>query len=233
MSATKYQAIVFDLFGTLVDDLVLPEASRLVYDRMNAEVADTLGVPRDQFLVAWSGTRDRRDVGAFPSSEAALSHICRELGVEPGQERIRAAAEIRREFVGRALTPRGDAIDTLSELKASGYRVGLISNCSEEVSSLWPATPFARLMDASVLSCEVGLKKPDPRIYHLACQQLNVAPERSLFVGDGGNGELTGASRVGMHAVLIRAPYDQADGARESWPGPKVSSLSGVLSLLT
>ena len=61
-----------------------------------------------------------------------------------------------REFVGRVLTPRGDAVDTLSELKASGYRVGLISNCSEEISSLWPATPFARLMDASVLSCDLG-----------------------------------------------------------------------------
>jgi len=71
---------------------------------------------------------------------------------------------------------------------------------------VWDESPLALYFDDVVLSCAVGLRKPDPRIYELACERLAVAPDECVFVGDGANDELAGAARVGMRAVCILPP---------------------------
>ena len=228
----RYDAVIFDLWGTLVDELTHPEANRLVYRRKTDETADLLGVDRDEFASAWSATAADRMVGRIPSTAAALRRICGLLGAEPGDDRVRAAAGVRYEYVRGALSPRPGAVETLSALKASGYRVGLISNCSEEVSLLWRTTPFAPLVDTAVLSFDAGVAKPDPRIYETALRGLGARAASCLYVGDGSDGELNGAAKAGMTAVLIRAPYDQADGSRQSWHGRAVSAIPEVLDLL-
>ena len=229
---SKYKAVVFDFWGTLVDDLMYPEANWLLYQQKNTEMADLLGVDRDGFAKGWAAGAAQRMVGGFSSNEAALLHICRELGAEPGQDCIHGVAEIRYAYVRSALSPRPGTVETLSTLKDSGYRVGLISNCGEDVSRLWHTTPFAPLMDAAVLSFDAGLAKPDPRIYDLAVGRLGVAAEHCLYVGDGNDDELSGASKAGMTAVLMRAPYDRADGGREGWKGETISDIRDVLGLL-
>ncbi len=84
-----------------------------------------------------------------------------------------------------------------------------MSNCSSEVPPLWKAGPLQSLVDAAVFSCNVGLLKPDPRIYSHVCGLLDVSPERCLFVGDGGSRELTGARDAGMSVVLLRVPGEE------------------------
>lgn len=229
---SRYRAVVFDLWGTLVDELTYPEANRLVYrQKVQDETADLLGLDRDAFADAWVAGAGERLVGAF-STEGALLHICGRLGVEPDAGRLRAAVEVRFEYVREALSPRPGTVETLSTLRDLGYRVGLISNCSEEVSALWGSTPFAPLVDTAVLSYDVRLAKPDPRIYEMAVEGLGVAAEECLYVGDGTSNELSGASKAGMTAVLMRAPYDQTDGARENWAGERISDVREVLGLL-
>ena len=227
----KYRAVVFDLWGTLVDELTYPEANRLVYRQKVDETADLLGLDRDAFADAWAAGAGERLVDIF-STEGALLHICGRLGVEPDAGRLRAAVDVRFEYVRGALSPRPGTVETLATLRALGYRVGLISNCSEEVSALWSSTPFAPLVDTAVLSYDVRLAKPAPRIYEVAVEGLGVAAEECLYVGDGTSNELSGASKAGMTAVLMRAPYDQADGARESWDGMRISDIREVLGLL-
>ena len=102
--------------------------------------------------------------------------------------------------------PSPHAIEILSYLKKEGYKTGLISDCSYEVSIVWESTPFAKLIDIPVFSCAVGVKKPDPRIYFMALEQLAIEPQDCLYIGDGSSHELTGALKVGMHPVWIRIP---------------------------
>jgi putative hydrolase of the HAD superfamily len=83
------------------------------------------------------------------------------------------------------------------------------------------------LFDAEVFSCSVGLRKPDPRIYLLACDQLGVEPQETMFVGDGANDELAGAERVGITAVLL-----ERAGEEQEWAGQRVRSLPELLSLV-
>ena len=231
MSARKYDAVIFDLFGTLVDDVGHPEPNAVKNRRVKAEMADAVGVSHGDFLRVWDRTVSQRDSGVIQNTEAGLRYVFKELGISVDTSMIQDATRIRLDYYRQALLPRDDAIETLKALKPRGYKVGLVSNCSDDVSVLWPTSPFAQFMNAAVLSCDVGLMKPDPRIYQLACQRLGVKAERCLFVGDGSNNELTGASEVGMDAVLIRTPDDAVDGKRQAWDGARVSSLRQVLLL--
>jgi len=204
---------------------------------MLRQMADAVGAPAEEFARLWSqDTRLMRWRGEFRTIEENLEYICRALGVSATAEAVARAACLRTEATPRWLTPREDAVDTLTRLKAAGHKIGLISDCTCETPARWPDTPFASLIDVPIFSCEVRLTKPDPRIYRLACERLNVEPRECVYVGDGGSGELTGAAGVGMSVVLIRCPdeppsaFDRADAA--NWRGPTISALSDLLRIL-
>lgn len=221
------KVIIFDLFGTLVDNFGSSA------ERMGRELAAALGAPYEAFISLWNETLPMRIIGDFDTVEANLDYVCRGIGIRPQADQIEDAVEIRMKYVREALKPKPDAIDASSQLKNQGYRLGLISNCSPEIAVLWPETPFAQVIDLPVFSCRAHLKKPDPRIYHLACEQLHVAPDSCLYVGDGEDYELTTAARVGLHAVLIRRSPQLGPSHREAreWQGPTIAKLTEVLRL--
>ena len=78
----SYDAVIFDLFGTLVDDLTNPEFRRVEYERVISETAAALSVPIDDFTRLWLEMGDRRITGALPTTDAALAQICQELGAQ-------------------------------------------------------------------------------------------------------------------------------------------------------
>ncbi len=159
--------------------------------------------------------------------------MCRKLGVEPDPDSVRASVEVRYAYIRGALAAvRPGISEALAELAEAGYRIGLVSNCSVETSRLWASTTIADLIGTAVLSCDVGLAKPDPRIYALATQRMDVVPKRCLFVADGSEDELSGATTVGMTAVLMRAPYDIEDGSRQGWDGLRISAIPDVLRIV-
>ena len=84
-------------------------------------------------------------------------------------------------------------------------------------------------MDATVFSCTEGLRKPDLAIYELAASRLGVDTSDCVFVGDGADGELDGASAAGMHAVLLRTDDTHPP---EAWDGPVIQRLGDVLAFL-
>ena len=222
---------MFDLFGTLVAEFGASRRSRVLRD-----MADSVSAPPDAFERLWNATAHQRFTGAFSSIEENIRHVCAALGVRTTRRGIAEATRKRLQLMKRQMAPRPDAVSTLSRIKADGHRTGLVSVCSPEVPGLWGGSPLAPFVDVAVFSCEAGLRKPDPRIYRAACERLGVPPEQCLYVGDGSFGELSGAARVGMYAVLIRVPGDDEDvhlvEEERGWTGPAVSGLSQVLQLL-
>lgn len=124
-------------------------------------------------------------------------------------------------------SPRPGAVETLRELRRRGLLVGLITVCGDDLPAVWGETPFAGMFDAEVFSCDVGLRKPDPAIYALACERLGVMPPECIFVGDGANDELGGAERVGMRAVQIHRA-----GEKATWGGATITAVPQVLELV-
>jgi HAD superfamily hydrolase (TIGR01509 family) len=108
----------------------------------------------------------------------------------------------------RVLRPDGwlpytDTAATLQALRAAGVPVALVSNIGFDVRPLFAAWEFTGLIDAFVLSYEVGRCKPDPGIFLRACGMLGVDPERTLMVGD--TPADAGAVRAGCAALVLPA----------------------------
>jgi len=108
--------------------------------------------------------------------------------------------------------------------------------CAPDTPSMWRTSPLGGAVDVEVFSSEVGLRKPDAEIYLLACERLGVGPGECLYVGDGSYRELSGATAVGMRAVLIRDLDEQAEVLRfdaDDWDGPAIADLREVPGLLS
>lgn len=226
----KYKAVIFDLFGTLVPNMSLSE-HRVVL----AQMASLLSAPSDAFAQMWFDTFNERSTGIFQSPDDNVEYICRTLGVSVNETQVKLATQTRFNYSVQSMTPWPDALETLSHLKLLGCKTGLISDCSAEVPAIWKSTPFAELIDAAIFSCSVGVKKPDPRIYQLSANQLEVKPQECLYVGDGSSRELSGAMRAGMNPVLIRTLDDPDDAHQieaEEWNGTVISSLKEALTLV-
>jgi len=229
----KYKAIIFDLFGTLIKSFSFQE-----YEAVLKQMASVLSAPSESFVRLWSDTFNERITGVFKTPDDNVEYICQKLGIPVEDSQVSLAAHIRFEFTAQTMTPMPESVATLSHLKSKGYKIGLITDCSAEIPTIWQDTPFAPLFDVTVFSCVVGMKKPDPRIYYLATERLMVELQSCLYIGDGGSKELTGAATVGMHPVLIRFPDENNEGIyrvnaeTEAWNGPAISSLREVLTLV-
>ena len=225
----RFDAVIFDLYGTLVDNPVAPGPKREAYRHTIGAVARALGAPASGFVQLWDDTGESRITGVFLTLETYVTALCAEIGIAPGPAQLAEAVRLRMEQSRSLLVPRPDCVETLTKLRAKGLKVGLVTDCSWETAVLWPETPFPPLFDATVFSSVVGLQKPSAEIFALACSQLDLSPDRCLFVGDGGSDELAGAERMGMTALRIHVPYETPPDHANPWPGPEVSALAQVL----
>ncbi len=103
--------------------------------------------------------------------------------------------------VNQNFTKNTILLNYISELHSRGFKVGILSN----IASNWIRDQFLDAneqawIDDFVFSYEVGMVKPEPDMYRLACQRLGVQPEEALFIDDK---ELycAAARQVGLHAI--------------------------------
>ncbi len=211
------RAVVFDLWDTLV---AWPVAEA---DVLRQRTATLVGIGEEELGRRWRETYRLSQTGP-------LAAAYRAIGI-PG-EHIDARIVEQHEFARRVLRPRPGAVAALRELRRRGVKLAVLSNCSEDVPAVWPASELAGLFDAETFSSACGLMKPDREIYARTATALEVEEEECYFVGDGANDELSGAERAGMTPVLFLAA-----GATALWPevhnwaGLRVSSIEEVLEL--
>ena len=229
----RYDAVIFDLFGTLIQT-VTPDQ----YNLMLAELAGIMNVDSEVFSNRWRETVEERESGLLGGVSDILESSAAASGRTPTATSVADAKDCWLAIAKGWLTPRADTRFALAAIRATGAKVGLLSNCSAEVPPLWPTAGMADLFDHLVFSCNVGAMKPSPLAYEAVYANLCVDPKRCMFVGDGGARELTGASAVGMEAVLLRTPGEE-HAAFDSvyrkdaleWPGIVVTSLTELIGL--
>jgi len=213
---SRLRCVIFDVWGTLVP-FPIAAAAEIV-----ARMADALSVRRELFAGVWANDFDTRATGDL---EASLRRVCRTLELDPTDTTIGQALDQRIAAHRAWFIPRPSAVATVAELRRRGFRLGVITDCTTE--DLWAESSLAPLVDIAVFSCVERVKKPDPRIYEIACRRLAVEPAECLYVGDGASDELEGAAALGMRAVQLRS----GDTDARPWPGEWISSLSDVVGL--
>ncbi len=100
-----------------------------------------------------------------------------------------------------------DEVWTLAAtFRRTGGRTAFLSNSGPEVMARVRARwPLEAWFDAVVISCEVGLSKPDPRIYQLCLDRLGLPAPATLFVDDRAD-NIEGAARVGLRTLQFEGP---------------------------
>jgi putative hydrolase of the HAD superfamily len=132
----KYRAVVFDLWNTL---------ALWSMDNSYVLMADHAGVEHERFSEAWSALYELRATGPL---EPTVRSVCEQLQVS--DELVEGLMSVRLEITRKTLVPREGAVEVLDELRRQGFRLGLISVCSEEVPRLWGETELASRIDEPV-----------------------------------------------------------------------------------
>lgn len=120
-----------------------------------------------------------------------------------------------------------DVEPALAQLKVEGFRLGLITNVSDDPTPDLERLGLKGRFDTVVASCLVGLDKPDPRIFQVALEALGAAPHEAVHVGDLMSADVEGARSAGIKAVLLDR-HDLQRGLHY----PRIVSLSELAPLL-
>jgi putative hydrolase of the HAD superfamily len=99
---------------------------------------------------------------------------------------------------------RNLVVEAVRMVRAKGLRTAIVTNNIREYGDAWRSQfPLDELFDAIIDSCEEGIRKPDPEIFHTALERLGVAdPARAIFLDDY-PGNVAAASAMGMHGILV------------------------------
>ena len=217
-----FKAIALDLFDTLVnwDPDGLPIMHWKGRDTHSTlpwilpKVAEALGAKYDldAFLSAYAAVyeeinhereRDGIEITCFERFERTLKRI----GVGEGGGLERMAEELTRihmrgvRNVTSTPAARKDAVRRLAE----SYRLGLLSNFDDSQTGweIMADTGVKDKFEAIIISADLRLRKPNPKIFQRMLEMLNLSAPDVLFVGDTPHHDVGGAKAVGMAAAWI------------------------------
>jgi HAD superfamily hydrolase (TIGR01509 family) len=205
----QIEAVLFDVAGTLL----MPEDG----DVWVGGAAATAGVEvQDIAQLAAELERIGRPGGPYPDTVPGhLLDTYNNRDTSPAAHRqayaslLAAGADepLATALYERILAPEGwvaypDAAPTLQALRQRGVHTAAVSNVGFDLRPVLEGHGLLALLDVVVLSYEAGAVKPDPDIFHAACDALEVEPEHALMVGDNAEAD-GGAAQAGLHTLII------------------------------
>lgn len=120
-----------------------------------------------------------------------------------------------------------DVEEVLVELRARGYRLGMVSNWDSRLFNICRELGISSLFDFLLASATTGVEKPDRRIFQAALREARVPANRAIHVGDDFEADVLGALGAGIDAVLLVRDERANAGYR-----PTIRSLHELLEML-
>lgn len=181
------RAVYFDLGGVIL---------RTEYQAPREHLAERLNTTYDDLnkVVFASESSSQASVGAITVDEH-WTRVLRKL-----RRPISEGQTIRSEFFAGDVLDRG-LLDFIRSLRPR-YKTGLISNAWPDIRDYIVESKFDDAFDSLTISAEVGVMKPEPKIYMTALEGLGVKPDEAVFVDDMRE-NIEGARALGMHGILF------------------------------
>lgn len=227
----RLEAILFDLFHTLVDLRDVPSGT---------STPELLGIDPDAWSRKVVEDSPHHALGTEADPVESVRMIAHAIDPSIPMEKIITAVKLRpRRFRTALLGARREVLAMLAHFKELGLRMALVSNAGLDEVSSWDDSPLAPFFEAALFSCHERVMKPEPEIYQRAAKLLGARPANCLFVGDGGSREHEGAAAVGMHTVLLlvllRLSYPEVAARRPrntTWICETFGELSALIDRL-
>ena len=163
-------------------------------------MAEDAGISVEQFERLWHSMDEDRVLG-YISLEKAVERVLKKCGCYSEElllNIVKRRIQSKRECFNHI---HPEIIPLFKELKKSGIKVGVISNCFTEEAALIKESCLYPYYDSVSLSSELGVKKPDKRIFMNCIDKLSIKPSECIYVGDGGSLELETAFSLEMYAI--------------------------------
>ncbi len=216
---TEVKAVIFDFDGTLAETLEwgpswVDMVAELGYD-LSPEIRDRWwndgidGTEHDEH----SQSRDHY----VAWQQARVRGMLTEAGIpEPDQDFL--IARVREISGHRKITAYDESAAVLAALRAEGLTLAICSNWDWDLNEAIEVAGLTGATDIVVSSAWVGARKPHRRIYDHMLDQLGVAPDACLFVGDTWSCDVEGPTAMGMRPVYIRRPHFGPDATAPEDP---------------
>jgi putative hydrolase of the HAD superfamily len=195
---TEIRAVVSDFGGVLTTPLISAFLA----------LQDEHGISPEHFAEAMGVLRERDgEVPLYPLERGEISEAdfiakLRDV-LEPLVGHRPELHRFSETFIG-ALHPNEEMIELMRELRQSGLRMAMLTNNVREWEPLWrPKLPVDEIFETVVDSAFVGCRKPEPRIYELTLERLDLPAEQCLFIDDL-EVNCEGARAAGLNAVHFR-----------------------------
>lgn len=209
----ELEAAIFDLGGVLTTPVL----------ESFADFEKDLGLQPGElvktFREHYSRTDGESDFHLLETGQISEADYYQRLGAKLGEMGSTITmpedpAEVRKKLWGRIR--RNDEMIEAARRISEHYKVGLLTNNVKEWGGwreFYPTEVFEVVVDSS----EVGMRKPDPRIYRLTCERLGVAPARTAFVDDIED-NVVGARNVGLVGIRFTTTGEVIDHLRPLFP---------------
>ncbi|MEB3366770.1 HAD family hydrolase [Saccharopolyspora mangrovi] len=224
----QIKAVCLDIDDTLIDSQSAARSS----------LRELLGT--DRAWPVWQRTTDRY-YGRFVSGQLPFDVMCvertRAFFAAFGEHIDHAEAQ-RRENQRMAAMQRAwglfdDVAHSLDWMRATGLRLAVVTNAPGDYQrKKLAAVGLADAFDTVVISGETGVAKPDPRIFHTACQRLGLQPHEVAHVGDRLTTDAQGATRAGLLGIWLNRDQIPAPRAFAEDVVPTITGLGELPELL-
>lgn len=233
------KAVFFDLDDTLCDsDTAWHIAVRETFQLLRKQAS---GVSEEAFTKAWATVHQElfQQLNAGKRSMAEVrdlrfQYVFKELDLPTSK----ITEELNNFLSSRYLAGLHLYEDVAVLEKLQAYHIGIITNGAHDEhtdSQLSKIKQFglSERIQSLTISDEVGVRKPNIKIFEVACGRASVIPKEAMFIGDSIENDIVGANRAGMTSVFINRKSDVlipniADGQ----PDHSISNLYGILSCL-
>ena len=200
------RALVFDAYGTLFNVHSVMTTCEALFPGKGRELSQLWRAKQLEY--SWLRSLMGRYVDFNHVTGESLQFACQSLALPYSDS---ALTELNRAY--RTLAPFGDTLSTLQQLRHQqpAVKLAILSNgAAEMLNAVVTYNKLDVMLDAVLSVDEVGIFKPDPRVYQLACDRLGVARDQIGFVSSNG-WDAAGAKSFGFTTFWINrtaAPVD-------------------------
>lgn len=242
-SPSPLNVVFFDLGSTLIYS---KDPWPPIYERADHEMLQALlrvGIPLDAgsfssefdtFLDSYYAMRG--DGAVETTTFSALHDLLEQKGFQNiPSEVIRASLDAMYAVTQKNWYLESDAIPTLEKLRSQGYRLGMISNTSDDpnVQQIIDRDGLRPYFESIVTSAGCGIRKPDPGIFQIALDHFAIPPQQAVMVGDSPEADILGANRMGIYSIWITRRVDvHGEGELDIQPQAVITSLTQLPDLL-
>jgi len=228
------RAIFFDIDDTLYSTSEFSEMARI--NAVNAMIEAGLALPRDQLMEELGEVIREFSANYEHHFDKLLLRIPRRYykGVNPA---ILVAAGViaYHETKIRQLTPYEDAVEVLRLLSKTNMILGIITEGLEvkQAEKLLRMRITSYLSpNALFISNQLGISKPNPKLYQRACSDLNIKPVETMYVGDNPFHDIDPPNSIGMITVRMRRSGKYLDREGKSSANLEVQNFWDLLDYL-